>query len=104
MEKIIKGKIFNTEKSEKIAKSWIFNIHFLKEELVEILYKTKKWEYFLYSYTINVVNEELWKLWEKIKIMNLYEILNWFEKNQINFNETERKSFFKEFWKFFMEA
>ena len=28
--------------------------------------------------------------------MNLYEILNWFEKNQINFNETEKKSFFKE--------
>lgn len=97
MQKIINWKIYDTEKSEKIAKSWIISIHFLKEEISEILYKTKKWEYFLYCYTINVINDELWKLGEKIKIVNLYRILTWFEKNQTNFNETEKKSFFKEF-------
>lgn len=104
MQKIINWKIYDTEKSEKIGKSWIFNIHFLKEELVEILYKTKKWEYFLYCYTINVVNDEMWKLWEQIKIINLYQILTWYEKNQTNFNESEKKSFLKEFWKYFLET
>ena len=103
MEKIIKGKIYNTEKAELITNCWIHNLELNLDELTEILYKTKKWEYFLYSYVCNIINWEN-KLWEDIKALNIIQILYWYEKRQKHFIEDEKKKFFKEFWKFFIEA
>lgn len=103
MEKIIKWKIYNTEKANLITNCWIHNIELNLDELTEILYKTKNWEYFLYSYVCNIINWEN-KLWEDLKIVDIFEIMRWFEKRQKHFDENEKKKFFKEFWRFFIEA
>lgn len=105
MEKIINGKIYDTTKADEIVKTSTFSFFLAKEERTEILYKTKKWEYFLYSYIINAVSrEENWRLWENIKSINLVQILDWYEKKQNDFLEDEKKKFLKEFSKFFVEA
>lgn len=103
MEKIIKWKIYNTEKSDKVSYCGIHNLELNLDELTEILYKTKKWEYFIYTYVCNIVSWEN-KLWEEIKVLNIVQILKWYEKRQKHFNDDEKKKFFKEFWKFFAEA
>ena len=103
MEKIIKWKIYNTEKSALISNCWIHNLELNLDELTEMLYKTKNWEYFIYNYTCNIINGEN-KLWEDLKILDIFQIMQWYEKRQKNFDENEKKKFFKEFWRFFIEA
>lgn len=103
MEKIIKWKIYNTEKSALITNCWIHNLELNLDELNEILYKTKSWEYFLYTYTCNIINGEN-KLWENLKIVDIFQIMQWYEKRQQYFDESEKKKFFIEFWRFFLEA
>jgi hypothetical protein len=103
MEKIIKGKIYDTEKSQLITNCWIHNLKLNLDELTELLYKTKSWEYFIYTYVCNIINGEN-KLWEDLKIVDIFQIMQWFEKRQRHFDENEKKKFFKEFWRFFIEA
>ncbi|MDD3793889.1 MAG: hypothetical protein PHI37_03695 [Candidatus Gracilibacteria bacterium] len=106
MEKVIKGKLYDTEKSELVAKNSIFNFFISKEEIIEELYKTKKGEYFLYSFVINAISrhEVGGKLGENIKVLNLSQILKWYEKKQKDFSDEEKSKFLKEFGKFFIEA
>ena len=103
MEKIIKGKIYSTEKSVLITNCGIHNLELNLDELNEILYKTKNGEYFIYTYVCNIINGDN-KLWEDLKILDIFEIMKWYEKRQKHFDETEKKKFFKEFWRFFIEA
>ena len=104
MKKIVNWKIYDTEKSELISKSWKINIYLITEEDKELLYKTKKWEYFLYCFHENGLDDELWIIWEQIKLLNLYEILKWFEKNQKNITNSDKELFLKEFWKYYFET
>ncbi|MBW7954296.1 hypothetical protein H3C61_00585 [Candidatus Gracilibacteria bacterium] len=103
MEKIIKGKIYYTEKSQLITNCGIHNLELNLDELSELLYKTKNGEYFLYSYVCNIINGEN-KLGEDLKIVDIFEIMKWYEKRQKHFDENEKKKFFKEFGRFFIEA
>nr|MDD3720425.1 hypothetical protein [Candidatus Gracilibacteria bacterium] len=103
MYKIIKGKIYDTEKSDKITYCGIHNLELNLDELTEILYKTKNGEYFIYNYTCNIIHGEN-KLGEDLKIVDIFQIMQWFEKRQKHFHEDEKKKFFKEFGRFFMEA
>lgn len=103
MQKIINWKIYDTEKSELITNCWIHNIKVNLDELTEIIYKTKNKEYLLYSYVWNIIHGDN-KLWEELKILNIYDIMKWFEKRQKHFDENQKKQFFKEFWKYFIEA
>ncbi|MDD3794199.1 MAG: hypothetical protein PHI37_05270 [Candidatus Gracilibacteria bacterium] len=103
MEKIIKGRIYNTDKAVLITNCGIHNLELNLDELTELLYKTKNGEYFIYTYVCNIINGEN-KLGEDIKIVDIFQIMQWFEKRQKHFHEDEKKKFFKEFGKYFLEA
>lgn len=102
MFKVINRKMYNTQKSNKVLWISLYDITTDTDTHKEILYKTKKWDYILYSYVDNIYSA--WeKIWENLMLLNIMDIIDWYAKRQNDFLPEDKEKFLKEFWKYILE-
>lgn len=103
MKKVINWKVYNTETAEYIwwCSNWLSCSDFKHWE--EKLFKTKKWQHFIYwswwplsKYSLKEWNTTSWI--DDIKLVDKDEILNWLEYNSEYFWKDSINKIIEKLW------
>jgi len=104
MKKLINMKLYSEQEAENITECLKIDPITDITEFRETLFKTKKWNYFLVIFKRLKSENKKSNIKEDIKVIELFNIFKWFEKNEEYFSDYNKWKFYHHFKEIIIEA